>query len=360
VHLADPVGLLAFHALPLAANVALFALGALVIWVAGTRLARYADAIAERTGTGRAFIGALLLGGITSLPEIATTITASAIGNAPLAVNNLFGGVAMQVAVLAAVDVIVRGRALTARVDGAVVLLQGALLVVILTLAAAAIAVGDVSLAGVGAWTTAILVASIGAFFLIHRHRSASLGGWRVTPTPADVDDQARARDHAHRAPAAGSTRALVAKIVAAGAAILVAGILVARTGDVLAEQSGLGASFMGVLLVAVATSLPEASTTIAAVRLGQYEMAFSNIFGANILDLAVLFLADAVFVGAPVLSEVGRFSLTAALLGILLTGIFLAGLIERRERVVLAAGVDSHVVLAVYLGGMVLLYTMR
>jgi cation:H+ antiporter len=355
------VGLLAFQALPLAANVALFALGALVIWVAGTRLARYADAVAERTGTGRAFIGALLLGGITSLPEIATTITASAIGNAALAVNNLFGGVAMQVAVLAAVDVIVRGRALTARVDGAVVLLQGALLVVILTLAAAAIAVGDVSFAGVGVWTTAILVASIGAFFLIHRHRSTSPGGWRVTPTPADVDEKARAQDHAHGlAPAAGSTRALVAKIVAAGAAILVAGILVARTGDVLAEQSGLGASFMGVLLVAVATSLPEASTTIAAVRLGQYEMAFSNIFGANILDLAVLFLADAVFVGAPVLSEVGRFSLTAALLGILLTGVFLAGLIERRERVVLAAGVDSHVVLAVYLGGMVLLYTMR
>jgi cation:H+ antiporter len=116
----------------------------------------------------------------------------------------------------------------------------------------------------------------------------------------------------------------------------------------------------VGAVLVAIATSLPEVSSTVAAVRLGQYELAFADIFGTNLLDLALVTLADAGYAGPPVLNEVGRFSSFAALLGIAVTGIFLGGLIERRDRVVLRMGVDSALVLVVYLGGLLVLYGLR
>ena len=90
-----------FGGLSLWLNLAIFAASAAVVWVAGTRVAELADVIARRTGLGHAVVGLLLLAGITSLPEIAVTVTASAGGNPQLAVNNLLGSVAMQVAILA-------------------------------------------------------------------------------------------------------------------------------------------------------------------------------------------------------------------------------------------------------------------
>ncbi|WP_425487071.1 hypothetical protein [Microvirga makkahensis] len=64
-------------------------MAAACVWWAGTRLTGYLDAIADRTGIGQAFAGMLLLGGITSLPEIAAASTSSWTGNASLAINNL-------------------------------------------------------------------------------------------------------------------------------------------------------------------------------------------------------------------------------------------------------------------------------
>lgn len=340
---------------PLWLNLALFVASAVVIWVAGTKLSRYADAIAERTGVGKAFIGALLLGGITSLPEGATTVTASAIGSAPLAVNNLLGGVAMQVALLAVVDGAVRGTALSARIRKPVVLLQAALLIVVLALVVSGITLGEVGVLGVGAWSAAVFATSLCGFYLIHQHRSHETWEPEAPPRGDDggkLDEDNEAKDR--------STRRLVIGTAGAGLAILTAGYTVARSADALAGQTGLGASFVGVLFLAVATSLPEASTTLSAVRMGQYEMAFSNVLGANILDLTLLFLADAAYRGGPVLAEVGRFSTLAALLALLLTAIYLVALLERRRRVVFGFGIDSVVVLALYGGGMYVLYTLR
>ena len=47
---------------PLWLNVALFVAGGAIVWFAGTRLARYADAFAEKTGIGRVAVGMMLLG----------------------------------------------------------------------------------------------------------------------------------------------------------------------------------------------------------------------------------------------------------------------------------------------------------
>ncbi|MFU8815289.1 MAG: sodium:calcium antiporter [Pseudomonadales bacterium] len=348
--------MLQFHELPLWLNVTTFGAGAVAIWLAGTRLSGYADAIAERTGLGHAFVGALLLGGITSLPEGATTVAASAIGNAPLAVNNILGGVAMQVTILAIADAIIPGGALSARALQPAVLLQGALLILMLALAAAGMAVGDRLFFGVGLWSVAIFVATLAAFLLIHQ--SGSRGTWEVARRTERALDEDESRRHGNAARGHSTAHLAIASSIAA-LVILIAGVVVARSGDALAIQTGLGSSFVGVLLVAVATSMPEVSTTLAAARLGLYGLAISSIFGANILDLALLLPADVAFPGGPVLNEVGRFSLVAALLGILLTAIYLVGLLERRKRVVLGLGLDSLLVLSVYVGGIWLLFTL-
>jgi cation:H+ antiporter len=89
-----------FGQLSLYWNLALFLGAAALVWLAGTRLSQYADRISSRTGIGQAVTGLLLLAGVTSLPEIGVTITSSAAGDTKLALNNLLGSIAMQVAIL--------------------------------------------------------------------------------------------------------------------------------------------------------------------------------------------------------------------------------------------------------------------
>jgi cation:H+ antiporter len=152
----------------------------------------------------------------------------------------------------------------------------------------------------------------------------------------------------------------LIGKTVLAGTVILVAGFVVARSGSALAEQTGLGASFMGTALLAFATSLPEFSTVFEAMRRGLYTMAISDILGTNVFNVALLFGIDIVASGDPVLGRVGPYAAVGALIGVIVTGLFLMGIAERRDRTVLRMGLDSAAVLVVYAGGLVLLYMLR
>lgn len=348
-----------FQDLPLWANIAWFAAGAVVVWFAGVRLSRGADAITDRTGLGQAFIGALLLGGTTSLPEVATTISASLIGDAKIAVNNVLGGIAMQVAILALADWASGPRPLTLRNRTPGVILQGTLLSLVLAVTAIAIAVGDTAVLGVGVWSTAILVLAVAGLFLIKEYDPRPQ--WKPTSEPIEDEQEendavSKMRERLRSAP----TRKIVIRLILASLAVLVGGFVVAQSGERIAEQTGLGSSFVGAILIAIATSLPEVSTSLEAVRLGARTMAISNIFGTNLFDAALIFFADVTYGGPPVLNEVGRFAEVGALLGLLCTMIYVAGLVEKRDRSIGRLGIDSVLVVVVYFGGVVLLYSLR
>jgi cation:H+ antiporter len=337
-------------------NLAIFGTAAAFVWAAGTKLSEYAGAISAHTGIGKALLGLLLLGGITSLPEVAVSLTSAYSGNAALAVNNILGGVTMQVAILAFADFAIGRRALTSVVPDPVVILQGSLNVLLLSLVPVAILVGDIPLFGIGVWAWAILGLALFSFYKL-----AQAEGRRPWE-PTNLKDP-EAQHHSSKK-AEGeikdSLRTVIAKTAVAGTVILIAGFFISRTAEAIAEQTGLGASFVGAVLVAISTSLPELSTVLSAVRLGHYTMAISDILGTNLFDIGLLFAIDATTAGEPIFNRVGAFSAVGAMLGIAVTALFLIGLAERRDRTVLRIGVDSAAVLVVFLGGLGLLYTLR
>ena len=69
----------------------LFSVSAVVIVLAGTRLSRYGDEIAELTGLGRLWIGVVLMAAATSLPEVFTTMSTGWLNAPDLAAGDLFG-----------------------------------------------------------------------------------------------------------------------------------------------------------------------------------------------------------------------------------------------------------------------------
>lgn len=344
--------------LGLAANLAIFAVAAVMVWMAGVRITRYANVISVRTGMAQALVGMLLLGGVTSLPEVAVAVSAAAHGDGALAVNSVLGGIAMQVAILAVADVAIGKKALTAVVPNPIVFLQGAFKVFLLSIVASAIVVGDVAFLGVGLWMWLLFFLCAFAMWTLASTRGRR--PWRVVD---DKDLEGEEKRHAEREAerdASQSLRSTIAKATAAAAVIVAAGYVLSRTGDAIAEQTGLGESFVGAVFVAIATSLPEVSTVLAAARAGLYTMAVSDIFGTNLFDITLLFVIDAVAGGEPVLNSAGPFSTFAAIIGITVTMMFVAGVAERRDRTILRMGIDSAGVLVTYLGGLVILYFLR
>jgi cation:H+ antiporter len=347
-----------FSELGIGINFVLFGIAAILVWFAGSRLTRYAEAISKATGIGHAVVGIVLLAGITSLPEIAVTATASFSGDAELAVNNLFGSIALQVTLLAGVDFVVGRRALTSVVPEPAVMLEGSLNVILISTAAAAMIVGDVPLFGAGAWSWGLLVAYIGSVWMLARAEGRR-------PWLAARDDRIDRNLMARESDASQTGRKelltpLVLKTIGVAAIILAAGLVLARAGGAIAEQTGLGSSFVGFVLVAIATSLPELSTALAAASRGLVTLAISDILGTNLINVGLVFLADLIDTGEPVLGRLSQFAIFGALLAIVLTAIMLAGLAERRDRSLFRMGYDSILVLLVYVGGVALLYGMR
>lgn len=346
-----------FQGNSLAMNVAVFIGCAVVVWIAGWNIARDADRFASAMGLGHAAVGMVLLAGLTSLPEMAVTLSAAVADTPQLAVNNLLGSIAMQITVLAVADALIGRQALTVVAGNAVVLLQATMNALLLVAVAFALIIGDRPLLGAGMWTWALAIAYLFAIWTVS-HASGN-EAWIAQRTQRQ---QAEGKGSGQAPPpeAGGAVRPLVIRLALGGSAILVAGFFLSRTGEAIAEQTGLGSSFVGAVFVAIATSLPELSSVVSSMRRRRYEMALADIFGTNLYNILLVFVADLVYGGGPALAEVGRFSLAASLLGALLALIYLVGLIERRDRTVARMGVDSLVVLACYAGGLVMLYQLR
>jgi cation:H+ antiporter len=335
-----------FSSYSLPVNALAFVIGAVTIWLAGTRLERCVDGIAERTGLGKAFLGLLLLATATSLPELATTVSACLAGNTDLAVHNLLGGVVMQTAVLAVADLAMGRRALSYVAPQFALLLQATGLVLLLSVILAGMPIlariSDGQPAylrlAVAAWCAAIVASFV---FMFHQaYHGQGTPKWHPRDKP---DDQGG--EPGQEAADRQALRALVMRFVLASLWVMLAGFAVARSGEAIAEQTGLGSSFVGFTLVAVATSLPEISTSVTAVRRNHAETAFSNIFGSNAFDSALLVVVATIAGGTSLVESLTPSTQFAAGLGIFLTCIYLWGLLERRDRTIGRLGWDSAAV---------------
>ena len=104
----------------------------------------------------------------------------------------------------------------------------------------------------------------------------------------------------------------------ATAAVILIASQFLARSADTVAEKTGLGRSFIGVVMLATATSLPEMGTGISAIALVDApDLAAGDAFGSNMFNLMIIGLADLYWRNGPVLTAVKFTSVVVAALGV-------------------------------------------
>lgn len=331
-----------------------FAVCAGCVWIAGARLAYLTDALADRFRLAKSLMGLLILSVATSLPEIATTLSAAIGQSRDLVLNNLFGGITLQTAILAMSDFWARGP-ITNYPRKANHALEATLLVLLLSVTLVIINLGETFvIAGVGLGSIFIAVIYAGAIWLLRRYDDSS--DW----VPVDLPDPDPLSFPAPTGLAQRGNPSLIWQALAACCAILVFGLLLVLFAQRIADQSGLGTSFIGVTLLAAATSLPELSTSIAAVRIGAYTMAISNIFGSNLIMLVLVFPADILFRSGAILQDTSRTVSLALVFGLVVTTIFLIGLIVRRKPRIGDFGLDSILVMVAFFASLAAYYYVR
>jgi cation:H+ antiporter len=335
--------------------VAIFAASAVAIWLAGVRLSNSTDALDARLGLGAALGGLILLSLATDLPELVITITAASSGNVGLAVGNLVGGIAIQTVVLAACDLAVRhDRPLSFLAGSLIPVLESVLVVTVVVLAIMTMQLpSSANVAGVSPGTLAIVVAWLGGLLLVQRAQKAM--PWRAE-APESQPGRAREgkRSGAGPQPMPQHSTARVAGVFG-GAAIVtaVAGVLVEESGSELAGRIGLSGAVFGATVLAAATALPELSTGLQSVKIGDHQLAFSDIFGGNAVLMVFFLFADLVS-GTPALPDAQPSDLWMAGLGAVVTGAYAVGIVMRPRRRILGVGPDSLAVVIAYALGIV------
>ncbi len=347
-----------FQSLGVPALLTIFVASAAVIWVAGVKLSNATDVLSRRFGLGQALGGVILLAVATNLPEIAITASAAWSGNVGVAVGNILGGIAIQTVVLVALDRFGTrgGPPLTYRAASLTLVVEGLLVIAVLVVAIMAAQLPeDLIAARLTPGAVMIAILWVAGVWLVGR---ANRGlPWHDASGSAP-DTQEKPKGHAKDAAekhAPGTTRTVVMFTLAA-LATLVAGTLLEKAGDGLADAIGISGILFGATVLAAATSLPELSTGLASMKLKDYQLAISDILGGNAF-LPVLFLLATLVSGKSVLPSANAADLYLAGLGVLLTCIYLAGLIFRPKRRLLGMGMDSIVVLTLYAIGTVGLF---
>jgi cation:H+ antiporter len=335
----------------------IFVASALITWVAGIWLTRTTDAIDSKFKLGSAFGGLLILGVATSLPEIAIAVTAALQGHYAIIIGTLIGGVAIQTALIAILDLrMKRPVALTFAAASLSLVLEAAFVVLVTVTALLAIrtpAIIPHTPFSIGA--ILILVFWLVGLWLVYKSRTS-------LPWKAEAVKAIPGREYAERRLVVNYPslkRASTPKVFIifgiAAIATLAAGVSLEVTGNDLANILHINGGLFAATFIAFTGALPNISTGLGSINLGDYKLAMSDIFGGNAFMPALFVICD-IIAGDSVLRHATASDVWFAALGVLLTTIYLVGLIVRPRRSFAHMGLDSVTVLVLYVLGVIAL----
>lgn len=339
-----------FSGLPLPLAAGAFLASAVVIALFGWKMTRQADVIADVTGLGEALMGALFLGGSTSLSGIVTSVTAAWQGYAELAISNAMGGIAAQTAFLAIADIAYRKANLEHAAASGANLIQGALLLTLLSIPVAAMSAPQVTVWGVHPASVLLIATYVLGLRLVSRARTEPM--W--TPRLTRETKQDKVRTVRMERP---ELVALWLRFAFFGAAVCVAGYVVAESAIAMVSQAGISETVAGGILTAVATSLPELVTSVSAVRQGALTLAVGGVIGGNCFDVLFAAFSDFAYRGGSVYGALAEEQLFMVSVTMLLTGILLLGLLRREKYGIGNIGFESFLIIAVYASAFALLF---
>ena len=319
---------------------------ATLIIFSGSRLSRYGDIVAELSGMGKAWFGLILMAAVTSMPELFTGISSvTIVGSPDIAVGDIMGSCAFNLLILAILDYFVRGKPITSVVTKSHIL-AGFFSIALMTVAVIAIVFGkNLPVIGWFSSSTIVLIAlylfSIRVIFKNEQRNNLA------QPAAANITSLI-------------NLSTAIRYYIFFGLLVIIGAVALPFFADNLAERSGISKSFVGTLLVAGATSLPELVVSIAAVRIGSMDIAVGNLLGSNLFNLFILSLDDLLYTKGPLLAVADPNHALSGLATLLMTSVAGIGIVFSlpTKRFILA--LDAVILLAIYLSLIATLFYLK
>jgi len=324
----------------------IFIIAAIAIWMIGIKLTKAIDAITTHFGLGEAFGGMVFLAVVTNLPEIAITAVAAYHRDYDIAISNILGGIAIQTVVLSLIDVFGVGRSapLTQKGHSKILILEGVALIIILSIVIIAKQFpSSLIYYRTTPFEWLILIIWLGTIYMISK---------MVDPKKNSNPDNLIHQLKFPKSTFKGSIKGAIFILLIGAIITLFAGWALEITGETLANRWGMSGVLFGGTILALCTALPEISTGIASAKIRDYNMAVSDIFGGNAF-LPVLFLMASMIGGDAILPNLKPSDIYLTVLGIILTGIYMAGMVIHSKKQIFRMGIDSFIVVILYLIGL-------
>ncbi|HWP48447.1 MAG TPA: hypothetical protein VNM22_14880 [Candidatus Limnocylindrales bacterium] len=321
-----------------------------LIFFSGVKLSKYGDIIAEKTGLGRTWIGVMLLASVTSLPELITGISSAAIFGLPdIAAGDVLGSCLFNILIIPILDGLGGSLPISTRAHHGHILSAG-FGILLLGLGGISIFAGVrvPSVGWMGLYSLLFITIYLLAMRMIFLHEKRHIAKL--------VKEMAEELQHQHISKSRAYTLFTLNALTIVGAATYLP-----HLGERIAEITGLGQTFVGSILIAVSTSLPEVVVSLAAVKIGAIDLAFGNIFGSNLFNLGVILaIDDILYAKGPLLSSISGNHISTAISAMTMTAIVIIGLTYKTTKKPLFLAWDSRGILGVYVINTFILYAVR
>ncbi len=320
-----------------------------VIVYAGTRLSKYGDIIAEKTGLGKTWIGVILMASVTSLPELVTGISSVTYAGVPdIAVGDVIGSCVFNMSILAILDAVYRPMPVSAKAHHGNILSAG-FGILLLSIVVMGLFFGNhiFPLWWIGLYSLLFAGIYFIAMRLVYFYEKK-----QISLFIQDMAVKLKYKDI--------STKTAILNFSVNAIFVVIAAIFLPKIGEGIAESTGLGQTFVGNIFIAISTSLPELVVSIAAVKIDAVDLAIGNLFGSNVFNIFILAIDDFLFTKGPILSFVNQNHIIPAVFAIAMTSIAVIGLTYRSEKKTLFLAWDSIGILLLYVINLMSLYMMR
>jgi cation:H+ antiporter len=323
--------------IPFNYSIWIFIVSVVLLWLFSNKLSKVVNFIDEKFKLGSSFGGTIILSVVTNLPEIAITVSAAVKGDIDLAVGNILGGIVIQSLLLVLFDFASRKekKPLSTLVRNKASIVQGLFLIIILVLVILGKELTPSSLIFrttppelliVFSWITSIIILK------------------KVQAKKESSSNSSSKSDKTKMTP-----KSAIIWLVGISLIILVFGVLLEETSNTIAGHFKINGLIFGATVLALVTSLPEISSGLAFVKAKTYQPIISDIFGGNAF-LPVLFLAATMITNKPILPKAKNLDIYLTVVAIIMTAIYLIGMVLEMPGRKKGLGVDSWIVLGIYI----------
>lgn len=313
-----------------------------LIIISGYRLTVYADAISEKTKLSSGLMGIVILAFITSCPELVTALSSITVVGAPdLAIGDLLGADIFNILAIALLGILC-GRGSILRGQNRTNIFTATLVVVMLLVITASLTLRrftdlPLGILNIGFASILLGLIYIGGVTLIYKKEL-----------------------HVAKPHIKGAVTAdLLLKFIMSALVIIASAVWLANIGKNISVFYHLNEMYVGVLLIAFATTMPEFVVSLTALKQNSISMATGNLLGSNIFNLFIIAILDVVLRKGEFLSYVSGMNIFPALFAIALTAIAIIAMFKKSgaKNILPHLAWDSAIIIVVFFVGHYLLF---